>query len=171
MIKELWTLAKMLFKSKPSEIIGKPLELVVMRHFPFKGFTFMSWCGKVILREENRPLLERFLKTKAGEYSQIHEYGHAIQAESEHGDNWVRYYLSYFWHWLLENPISNPASSAYYTNRYEVEAFAQEQNADYWKNYNRSNLRGKYTLKNGKKLYKEIAGRSSSKWKAYVKTL
>lgn len=171
MIKEFWILVKMLFASKPSETIGKPPEFVVMKHFPFEGFTFMSWCGKIILRKENRALLERFLQTEAGQRSQTHEYGHAIQAVSEHGDNWIRYYLSYLWHWLKENPITNPASSAYYTNRYEVEAYAQEGNPEYWVNYTRDNLRGKYTLKGGKKLYKEIAGRNPAKWKEYVKSL
>lgn len=170
MIKELWILVQLLFKSKPSEIVGKPLELVVMKNYPFEGFTFMSWCGKVILREENRALIERFLQTKAGIESQTHEYGHAIQAVSEHGDNWVRYYLSYFWNWLCENPIINPASSAYYTNRYEVEAYAQQHNPEYWNNYTRTNLRGKYTIKNGKKKYREL-GRNPSLWKEYVKTL
>ena len=170
MIKELWILVQLLFKSKPSEIVGKPLELVVMKSYPFEGFTFMSWCGKVILREENRALIERFLQTKAGIESQTHEYGHAIQAVSEHGDNWVRYHLSYFWHWLCENPIINPASSAYYTNRYEVEAYAQQHNPEYWNNYTRTNLRSKYTIKNGKKKYKEL-GRNPSLWKEYVKTL
>lgn len=171
MLKELWTLIRMMFSSRPSNIIGKPLDLVVMKHFPFKGFTFMSWCGKVICRQEKQALLTRFLNTTAGKYSQIHEYGHAVQAESEYGDNWFRYYLSYFWHWLLENPISKPALSAYYTNRYEVEAYAQERNADYWVNYSRTNLCGKYTIQNGKKMYKQIAGSNPSKWKDYVKTI
>ena len=170
MIKEVWVLVKMLFASKPSEMAGKPLEFVVMKHIPFEGFTFMNWCGKVILREENRPLLERFLKTEAGKRSQTHEYGHGIQAVSEHGDNWLRYYLSYFWCWLMENPIINPASSAYYTNRYEVEAYAQEDNPGYWDNYTRANLRGKYTIKDGKKKYREL-GCKPSLWKEYVKSL
>ena len=171
MIKELWILVKMLFTSKPSEMVGKPLEFVTMKNFPFKKFTFMNWCGKVVLREEKRPLLDRFLKTKAGQDAQTHEQGHGRQAISMHGDNWLSYYLSYFWYWLKENPITNPASSAYYTNRYEVEAYAQEGNPEYWVNYTRDNLRGKYTLKGGKKLYKKIAGRNPAKWKEYVKSL
>lgn len=170
MIKELWVLVKMLFASKPSEMVGKPLELVVMKHFPFRQFTFMNWCGKVILREENRPLLERFLWTPAGMKAQTHERGHGIQAEAMHGDNWFSYYLSYFWYWLLENPISHPASSAYYTNRYEVEAYAQEGHPEYWMNYTRDNLRGKYAIKGGKKIYREL-GCKPAKWKEYVKSI
>lgn len=173
MIKELWILVKMLFASKPSDILKmNTLEVVIMKHFPFKGYRYMCWCGKIVTRAEKKDVIHRFLNTSSGRYSLIHEGGHAMQAESEHGDNWLRYYLNYLWHWLKENPIINPASSAYFTNRYEVEAYAQERNPDYWRNYTRDNLRGKYTLKDGKKLYKEITGgKDSAKWKNFVKTL
>ena len=170
MIKELWILAKMLFLSKPSDILRKDLELVVMNHFPFKNFTFMCWCGSVILRQKNKALLERFLQTERGRVSITHEYGHAIQAESEHGDNWCRYYLSYFWHWVKHCLWMNPSSACYYINRYEVEAFAQEENPKYWENYNRYNLRTKYTIKNGKKKWIEL-GSNAQTWKDYVKSL
>lgn len=167
MLKELWTLIKLLFKSRPSEIRSDDLEIIVMKNFPFSGYRYMSWCGKIITKEEKEKVIERFLTTEAGKYSKIHEYGHAVQAISEHGDNWIRYYASYYWHWLLENPIISPATSAYYTNRYEVEAYAQERNPDYWKKYTRKNLRGKYTLKNGKKLYRE----HRKFWRDFVRSL
>lgn len=170
MFKELWTLIKMLFKSKPSSILGKDLEVVVMKHFPFAGYRYMSWCGKVITRSEKKDVIERFLTTRAGQVSKTHEYGHAVQAESEHGDNWLRYYLAYFWHWIKHNPIMKPAHACYYISRYETEAYAQEEHPEYWVNYNRKNLRGKYSIKKAKKKYVELGGTSKA-WKAYVKSL
>lgn len=67
MIKELWILIKMLFQSKPSDVLSSDeLQLMEMKHFPFKKFTFMSWCGVIIFRAEKRGLIERFLKAEAG---------------------------------------------------------------------------------------------------------
>lgn len=170
MFKELFILISLLFKSKPSGILGKDLEIITMKHFPFKGYRYMSWCGKVVTRSEKEGVIKRFLTTRPGKVSQTHEYGHAVQAESEHGDNWFRYYLSYFWNWLMENPFSNPSSSAYFTNRYEVEAYAKEEDANYWANYNRSNLRGKYSIKGAKNLYRKLGGTPNA-WKSYIKML
>ena len=171
MLKELWLLVKMLFSSRPSDIIkNNEVKLVCMKNFPFKRFTFMSWCGTVIYRLENQDKIDSFLQTKAGMVSLTHEYGHAVQAESEHGDNWMRYYLSYLWHWLKHCPWVYPASACYYVNRYECEAFAKEEYPEYWKNYNRENLRMVYSIKNAKKKYKEL-GCTPSDWKKYVKSL
>lgn len=38
MIKELWKLIKMLFATRPSDFIYNELEVVDMKHFPFKGY-------------------------------------------------------------------------------------------------------------------------------------
>lgn len=171
MLKELWILIRMLFASRPSDILkAETLEIVTMKHFPFTGYRYMSWCGKIITRDEKKEVIDRFLCTLSGMYGIVHEAGHAMQAHSEHGDNWIRYYLSYFWHWLKENPFRKPSKCAYFTNRYEVEAYAQEQNPDYWRNYTRIHLRGKYSLKNGREQYIKVGG-TPAKWKAYVKTL
>ena len=62
-----------------------------------------------------------------------------------------------------------PASAAYYTIPFEVEAYANEDKLDYCTSYDGGNL-PKYTFKNRKKLYKK-AGGSPAEWKAYVKTL
>ena len=35
---ELWRLIKMLFTTRPSDFVYKDLEVVEMKHFPFKGF-------------------------------------------------------------------------------------------------------------------------------------
>ena len=172
MIKELWKLIKMLFSTRPSDFIYKDLEVVTMRHFPFVGYRYMSWCGKVITRTEKEEVIKRFLTTKAGQISKTHEWGHCVQAISEHGDNWVRYYLNYLWHWFKHNPLIKPAHACYYVSRYETEAYAQEGHLEYWslETYTRKNLRGKYSIKNAKKLYKQLGGTSKA-WKEYVKKI
>ncbi len=47
-MKELWQLIKMLFSSKPGDF-DTP-ELLAMKHYPFKGYRFMMWCGRMIYR-------------------------------------------------------------------------------------------------------------------------
>lgn len=171
MLKELWILIKMLFSEKPSDMLKRvDLEVVVMNHFPFKGSRYMMWCGKVICRKEYQKVIARFMSMIAGKKSCTHEHGHGIQAESEHGNNYIRYYLSYFWHWIKHNPLLKPSHACYYFNRYEVEAYAQEDNPEYWKNYNRKNLRGKYSIKKPRKVWQEVGG-TSKDWKEYVKGL
>lgn len=170
MIKEFWTLVKMLFASKPSEARAKgKLEVMVMKHFPFSGYRYMMWCGYVITRHEKEAVIKRFLTTKSGKISETHEFGHCVQAESEHGDNWPRYYLNYFWHWV-KHGFASPFSANYYINRYECEAYAKEEYPDYWVYYTRENLFGKYSIKKAKKQYKELGG-TSANWKTYVKSL
>lgn len=170
MIKEIFQLGKMLFLSRPSDIFGKDLELVVMDNFPFKGYRFMCWCGKIILRKDRVDIINRFLQTEAGKISIRHEKGHALQAISEHGDNWTRYYFSYFWHWIKHCPWIAPSSACYFFNRYEVECYAKEADKDYWENYSRNNLRTIFTLKKPRKKWKEL-GSTSAAWKTYVKSL
>lgn len=170
MFNELLKLIKLLFNSKPSEKLGLELEVITMKHFPFKDYSFMSWCGKIVTRAEKKDVIERFLTTKPGRISIIHEYGHMIQAESEHGDNWIRFYVSYFWHWFKHCPWMAPSSSCYYLNRYECEAYAKEEHPEYWISYNRKNLRDIYTIPNAKKKWKELGG-TSVKWKEYLKSL
>lgn len=168
MIKELWILVKMLFSSKPSECIGEPMEVIMMKHFPFVTYNFMSWCGKVIVREEFDDIIHDFLVTDDGYRVLNHEYGHVVQADSLHGDNWLSFYLSYYWNWI-KHGLMNPLSANYYINKYEAEAYANEENPDYWKNYNKDSIK-KYTFKNPKTLYRKVGG-TPEKWKAYVKSL
>ena len=165
MLKELWTLAKMLFKSKPSEI--DEVTLLGLDHFPFKGYAYMMWCGRMVYRNDAIDRRQKEWITKAYKVSKNHETIHLMQAKM--CGSWVKYYLKYLWEWLKGGPVMAPASAAYYTIPFEVEAYANEGNFGYPKNYDGSNL-AKYTLKNRKKLYKEVGG-TSSKWKAYVKTL
>ena len=81
----------------------------------------------------------------------------------------VGYYWRYFVEWLKGNPILKPASSAYYTIPFECEAYANETNLDYCKDYDGSNMQ-KYTFRNRKRLYKNVDG-TSNDWKEYVKGL
>ena len=130
----------------------------------------MCWCGKIVYRKENEEVITRFLNTESGRVKRTHEYGHVVQAVSEHGDNWLRYYLSYFWHWLKHCPWIAPSSACYYLNRYECEAYAQEDNPDYWANYNRKNLRTRYTIEDAKNVWRVLGG-TSKDWKEFLKTI
>ena len=171
MIKELFILVKMLFTEKPSDMLRRDgLEVIIMNHFPFSNYRYMMWCGKVICRPAKEAVIVRFLSMIAGQESCTHEHGHGRQAESEHGDSYIRYYLNYLWNWVKHCPWIHPSSACYYFNRYEVEAYAQQHDPNYWINYNRKNLRGKYSIKNARKLWEEVGG-TPAKWKEHIKTL
>lgn len=165
MIKELFTLAKMLFRGKPGDI--ESLELLGMDHIPFSGYKYMSWCGRMIYRNDMLEKRQQEWLTKQFEIDKNHETIHLMQAKQ--CGSWVKYYWRYFIDWMKGNPLIAPASAAYYTSKYESEAYANEENLDYCKNYDGSNLK-KYTFKNRKKLYKSVGG-TSKEWKAYVKSL
>lgn len=49
MLEEFCTLIKLLFRSNPKDIKGS-VEIKDMKHFPFKGYKAMSWCGYIIHR-------------------------------------------------------------------------------------------------------------------------
>ena len=148
----------MLFRSNPSDMVGKDLEVVEFKHFPFKGYKAMSWCGRIIHREGSSQVNETTLN---------HEKIHLMQAMMCN-DSWIRYYLSYLWEWLKCGFLA-PLSANYMTSKYESEAYANEEDFEYCNNYDGSNLL-KYTLKDRKKLYKQLGGTSKA-WKQYVKTL
>lgn len=156
MLKELFELIRLLFSSNPEDI--EEMKVKDMRHFPFKGYKAMAWCGTIIHREG---------ASKVNDITINHETIHLMQAKM--CGSWVKYYWRYFIEWLKGNPIIAPASSAYYTIPYECEAYANEQDMDYCKNYDGNNLQ-KYTFKGRKKLYKKVGG-TSKDWKVYVKTL
>lgn len=151
MIKELWTLIKMLFASKPSDICK--VEVVDMRHFPFDGYKAMYWCGYIIHRIGASDVDDKTIR---------HETFHLWQAK-EHR-SWIRYYVKYIREWLKGNPFFAPSISAYYTIPFEMEAYANEDNLDYvvtadsWK---------RYSIKNRKRTYKV----NRYEWKTFVKSL
>lgn len=116
--KEIYTLGKMLF-TKP--VLTDKMEVVRMDHFPFKGYSAMSWCGQCIVRNDyNKSINSTTLK---------HEQIHLQQGVRE--GSWIKFYLKYVWEWVKGNPIIAPASSAYRTIPYEVEAYANDDNPNY----------------------------------------
>lgn len=165
MIKELWTLAKMLFASKPSEI--EEMKLMGMNHIPFKGNAYIMWCGKMIYRNDMYDIRRKEWISKEYKVKKTHETIHLMQAKLY--GSWAKYYWRYFCEWLKGGIIMAPVSAAYRTIPFEVEAKANEDNPNYPKNYTGEHL-PKYTFDNRKKLYKKVGG-TKDKWIAYVKTL
>lgn len=163
MIKELWILIKMLFGQKPKDI--EVVQLMGMKHFPFRGYKYMMWCGIMIYRNDMYKIRAEEWQTESFKISQNHEMIHLAQAKLY--GSWIKYYWKYLKEWIKGNPIINPASSAYMTIPFEVEAYANEKKSMYWKQYDGTNL-PKYTLTNRKKLYRTI-GREN--WKNYIKKL
>lgn len=141
MIKELFYLIKLLFTKQSNQ-----LEVVTMKHFPFEGFSAMSWCGKIITRKED-----------VGTTTKNHERIHLEQAL--YFKSWVKYYVVYFWWW-----VKGFSTSAYYTIPFEMEAYGNESDYDYqptktsWK---------KYIINNRSKVYKE----NQYNWRKYCKSL
>lgn len=138
-------MVKMLFSSKPND--SNELELLAMQCFPFQGYKYMMRCGKMIYRKKNE---ERILSQVKGKNS------------------WLRYYLIYVWEWIKGNPITNPASSAYYTIPFEMEAYANEEDPNYPLDYDGKYLHC-YDIKNRKKTYRKYG--NSRAWKEYIKTI
>lgn len=161
-IREFFKLAKMLFKDKPSD--HDKVELLQMDHFPFKGYLFMMWCGKIVYRTDKASRVTAHLKTQSGKESINHETIHLYQAKDK--KTWIKYYLKYVQEWLKGNPITHPSSSAYYTIPYEMEAYANEDNFEYLTTRTKDSV-NKYNINNRKKTYK--AHRYD--WKEYIKTL
>ena len=165
MIKELWTLAKMLFATKPSEI--EEVKLMGMNHIPFKGYAYTMWCGKMIYRNDMYDIRRKEWISKEYKVKKTHETIHLMQAK-QYG-SWAKYYWKYFCEWLKGGIIMAPVSAAYRTIPFEVEAKANEDNPNYPKNYTGEHL-PTYTFKNRKKMYKEVGGTKET-WYSYVKTL
>lgn len=159
MLKELWRLIVMLFATRPSDVAFKDMEVVEMKHFPFKGFKALSWCGKIIHRVGTSAVDARTLN---------HEKIHVMQAMYCTNDSWIRYYLAYLWEWLRRGFLA-PMSANYYCSKFESEAYANEDNNKYCVYYYGEDL-PKYSIKNAKKLYKQLGGTSAA-WKQYVKSL
>ena len=168
MLKELWTLTKLLFSTRPSDHLGKDLEVMTMKHFPFKGYKWLMWCGRMISRADNAEKIQAEMMTKKFQVSMNHEKIHLMQAVVC-GDSWVKYYLRYLWEWLRRGFLA-PMSANYYISRYESEACANEEDTGYCADYDGRNLRGKYSIRKAKKLYRQLGGTASA-WKEYVKGL
>lgn len=152
MFKELWYLIKLLFSPLTDQV-----ELVQMKYFPFKGYSAMSWCGKIITR---KPLVSQRIFN--------HERLHLEQAlklvENDKQKTWLKYYWQYLKYWIKGNPIMAPASSAYYTIPFEMEAYGNEDDYSYHPISNSWKL---YELEDRKETYKKYM----HNWKQFCKDL
>lgn len=152
MFKELWYLIKLLFSPLTDQI-----ELVEMKYFPFKGYSAMSWCGKIITK---KPLVSQRVFN--------HERLHLEQAlklvENDKQKTWLKYYWQYLKYWIKGNPIMAPASSAYYTIPFEMEAYGNEDDYNYHPVNNSWKL---YELEDRKETYKK----HRDNWKQFCKDL
>ena len=150
MIKEFFTLAKMLFQRINKD---DKVTVEVMQYFPFKGYSAMMWCGTIIIREDCEEDINRLVLN--------HEEIHLAQAKVK--GNWFKYYISYLWNWFKHNPL---AQSSYYLNKYEGEAFANETDLGYPGSYTGENLY-KYDL--GRAYWRQYP--SKKEYINYLKTL
>lgn len=168
MLKELIILIKLLFNSKPSQVLGKELEVMEMKHFPFKGYKWMMWCGRMIYRKENEEQIRKEMLTHKFEVSKNHERIHLVQACYYVNNSWIKYYLSYLFEWLRHGFLA-PMTANYYCSKFESEAYANEEDMEYCDNYNALST-PTYSIKHAKKKWKSLGGTSTA-WKAYIKTL
>lgn len=150
-LKETWWIVKQLF----TKVKADKVEYKHMDHYPFSGYSAMSWCGYLLSRKP-----ESQIKPTTWNHENIHLY------EAKDKKRWISYYWSYVWEWIKGNPIIYPASSAYYTIPYEMEAYANDDNFDYLKTRKSEDL-DKYKIKDRKKTYKA----NKKNWRQYLKTI
>jgi hypothetical protein len=93
MIKELWTLAKMLFATKPSEI--EEVKLMGMEHFPSESKDYMPWCGHLIYRKDQLAVRRKEWITK--EYKKLKQQENIRLDFAKEAGSWWKFY----WHSLI----------------------------------------------------------------------
>ena len=93
MIKELWTLGKMLFATKPSEI--EEVKLMGMDHFPSEGKDYMSWCGHLIYRKDQLAVRRKGWITK--EYKERKQIENYKLCMAKYSGSWIKFY----WQWYF----------------------------------------------------------------------
>lgn len=99
--KETWWLVKQLFTTTKNK---DKVQYKHMDHYPFSGYSAMSWCGYILTKKK-----ESDIKTTTWNHENIH-----LQQAKDKG-SWLKYYADYVQEWIKGNPITYPASSAYYT--------------------------------------------------------
>lgn len=151
--KELGVLIKML-RSNPNE--KDDMEVVVMKHFPFSGYSAMMWCGCIVTRKQAYEVKEQ---------TRRHERIHLLQAR--YMGSWVKYYLKYVWEWLKGDIIWCPASSAYYTIPFEMEAYGNDWRDSYTPTPETTK---RYDIKDRKETYKKNSDRLQD-WRDYCSKL
>ena len=93
MLKEFWTLVKMLFISKPSEI--DEVKLMSMEHFPLGERNYLSWCGHLIYRKDK--LSERRKEWITQEYKERKQVENYKLWFAQQAGSWIKYY----WRWYF----------------------------------------------------------------------
>ena len=152
MFKELiWLIRKLFTKVKDKSLVYKQ-----MKYFPFKGYLAMQWCGYLVSKEDFSSISKSVV---------LHENIHIKQAVKYSNKRWIRYYLSYLLQYLKGNPLFHP-KIAYYTNPYEMEAYANQHNINYLKQVNKDSYK-KYIIKDRVKTYKQ----HKYNWINYLKSI
>ena len=154
--KELWLLIKMLFSSKPSDF--NELTYIPTKCFPAKGYSYLTWCGACLYRESNKML------QKPTNVTINHENIHLAQAKDY--KTWVRYYLAYFWNWIKTFPPFS--KKAYYFNKFEIEAYAKENNFNYL-NSRKLKAADDFNFSGKSKAWEE-SNKNPVRFKTYLKT-
>ena len=162
MIKELWTLVRMLFRTNPKN--KEKVSLLGMNHIPVKGYKYLMWCGYMIYRNDMYDRRQKEWATEQFKIDERHEQIHLEQAKA--CGSWFKYYMKYLWEWLKGNPITNPASSAYKTNPMEIAAYANQDNPEYLEDFHDDSMT-RYNIKDRKNVYLE----HREVWNEYIKTL
>lgn len=145
--KETFILVKMVF-SNVNNI--KTLTTFPMEHYPFSRYKYMMWCGNVIYRK-SKPQ-NAIMKW----YDENHEMIHLYQAKDK--GRWFKYYISYLLEWLKGLIMTCGWRGSYYTAKYEVEAYAKEEDLDYLKR-RKPEAVNKFKLKNRKSVLRRFPNR------------
>lgn len=142
--KELLWMASRLFSAVPAD---NKLSLRRSEFFPGKDYAYLMWCGVLIYREERL--------SKIDSVSLNHERIHLCQARAK--GSWLRYYWSYLWQLMKGWGFGGPKMAAYYTNPYEMEAYANERVMGYCSFYKPLNMK-RYFVNNRRKVFEENRG-------------
>lgn len=79
--KETWWIIKQLF----TKVKADKVEYKHMDHYPFSGYSAMSWCGYLLSRKP-----ESQIKPTTWNHENIHLY------EAKDKKRWISYYWSYY---------------------------------------------------------------------------
>ena len=139
--KEIRELGKMLFLPISD---NDDIEMYESSYFPFDGYAYLMWCGRVVYRKDKKYL------AVMNDVDKNHESIHMNQARD--CGSWFKFYLSYLWNWIINNPFSK---RAYYLSKYEVEAYAKEDDLTYRHRREPNNVE-KFKLKNGRDLFNSV---------------
>lgn len=152
--KELFWLIGQLF----TKVDASDMHLTVKKtkHFPFQGYSYMFWCGYLLSTKKNAEQIS--------DISKNHERIHRDEAFALGYKYWFQYYWRYVIEWIKGNPIIAPASSAYFTTPFEMEAYANQRNKAYKPT---KETFKKYIIKDRKKTYKE----NRHNWLKYIESI